>query len=235
MNDDIKIPSAASLYILLQRTSYQSKMLGRLLRRVPGPFSLFFAKVEAALRRNRIATRFTRGIRRDYSCIAPFLPDAANAILDIGCGLAAIDILLSRHYSPNGPVHLYLADFEETSSHIEYGFGPQHAHYNSLAIANELLLRNEVPASTIHFVAPHEIEKIEPLPRFQLVISTLAWGFHFPVEAYVQVVSNALDKNGRLILDLRVGTDGIQQLHKYFPVVDVIEESETRQRVIARK
>lgn len=234
MNDELSVPPSALLFILLQRTAYQSAILSRLLRRVPAPASLLFARLESSLRREAIAARFVRGVQRDYKSIAGALPKDASAILDLGCGVAAIDVLLSRHYSDRGPVKLYLVDFEETSAQIDYGFSVTPSRYNSLRVAKEFLLANKVPVSTIHFVSPEQILRASDVPPLQLVISTLAWGFHFPVETYAPVVSAAMAPEGRLILDIRVGTDGIERLRDYFPVVEVIEETEVRCRVVAR-
>jgi SAM-dependent methyltransferase len=206
-----------------------------MLRLLPGRVSLAYARLEASLRRKSIASRFRRGIHRDFRSIAPFLPDTASAILDVGCGLAAIDVLLSRHYSAPAAPALYLADFEETSHRIDYDFGRSHAHYNSMVAARELLTANGVSPETMHFISPDEIARRENLPRFQLVISTLAWGFHFPIEVYAEAVLRVMAAEGRLILDVRVGTDGLARLEGLFPVIRVIEENEVRQRVLATR
>ncbi len=235
MNAELAIPRSAGLFILLQRTAYQSPLLTRLLRRVPGRASLAYARLEAAVRRTRIEDRYRRGIQRDFRSMAPSLPSAAQAILDIGCGLAGIDILFSRHFAVPSPPHLYLADFEDTDPRLRYDFGPSHAHYNSLSLARDFLLLNDVPPETIHLLHPDEIARTDGSPGFDLVISTLAWGFHFPVETYADAVSKRLTDQGRLILDVRVGTSGVEALRKTFPRVQVIEENEVRQRVLAAR
>jgi SAM-dependent methyltransferase len=235
VNYELSIPGSASFYILLQRTAYQSPLLRRVLRRIPGRVSLFCARIEAAARRRSIAARFERGIQRDFRSILPSLLETAGAILDVGCGLGAIDVLLSRHYSEAAAPSLYLADFGDTATRIDYRFGPSHAHYNSFEVARGLLLKNGVPAESLHFISPKDIARPEYGSRFDLVISTLAWGFHFPVETYAEAVSAAMADGARLILDVRVGTNGIDQLRKWFSSVDMIEESEVRRRVVAAK
>jgi hypothetical protein len=232
---ELSIPRPAGLYILLQRTAYQSPLLARLLRRAPGRASLAYARLEAAVRRSRIEDRYRRGIQRDFRSIAPSLPSSAQAILDIGCGLAGIDILLSRHFAAPSPPDLYLSDFEHTDSRILYDFGPAHAHYNSLTLAQQFLLLNDVPPETIRMLHPDEIAGTDDGRRFDLVISTLAWGFHFPVETYADAISSRMTEQGRLILDVRVGTNGVEALRKTFPRVQVIEENETRRRVLAAR
>jgi hypothetical protein len=66
-------------------------------------------------------------------------------------------------------------------------------------------------------------------------MSTLAWGFHFPVETYADAVSRKLTDSGRLILDVRVGTNGVEALRQVFPQVQVIKENEVRRRVLAAR
>jgi SAM-dependent methyltransferase len=229
----LSIPAEASLYILLQRTAYQSAILKRLLRRFPGPISLAYARLEAALRRNAIVPRFQRGILRDFRSIEAALPPTVANVLDIGCGLAAIDVLISRHFSKPSPPSLFLADFEETNTSLDYSFGISHSRYNSFVVARELLLDNGIPLETLHMISPEEIGRNRDLPCFDLVISTLAWGFHFPVESYSQAVSDVMADGGRLILDIRTNTVGIEQLGRYFHVAQILEKNESRQRVLA--
>jgi SAM-dependent methyltransferase len=233
MNNDLSVPSSASLYILLQRTAYQSTFLARLLRHLPGPISLAYASVEARVRRNVIVSRFQRGIHRDFRSIESALPPVTANILDIGCGLAALDVLLYHYFSNPSPPDLYLAGFEETSYRLDYRFGQSPSRYNSFNVARELLINNGIPPQACHFINPDEIIQAHDLPRFNLVISTLAWGFHFPVDTYAEAVSKVVAEEGRIILDLRRDTDGIEQLEKVFRVAKIIEENETRQRVLA--
>lgn len=233
MNYDLSVPTSASLFILLQRTAYQSPFLARLLRHLPGPISLAYASIEARVRGNIIVGRFQRGIHRDFRSMESALPPEADNILDIGCGLAAIDVLLYRYFSNPSPPDLYLADFEETSYRLDYRFGQSPARYNSLNVARELLVNNGIPPHASHFINPDQIVRAHDLPRFNLVISTLAWGFHFPVDTYAPAVSKLIAEEGRIILDIRRDSDGIEQLEKLFQVDHIIEENETRQRVLA--
>jgi len=163
----------------------------------------------------------------------PWLPPAASRILDIGCGLAAIDILLYRRYSAAAAPDLYLADYDTTTARVHYGFGSSPAVYNSLTVAHDLLLGNGVGADSIHFIRPEDISQSKQLPRFSLVISTLAWGFHFPVDVYAQAVSNVMEDEAKLIIDIRAGTDGIEQLKRCFTLSGVIEQNDVRVRAVA--
>ncbi len=61
---------------------------------------------------------FTDVINKEFNEIKQWLPKKCEAVLDIGCGLAGIDVLLSRHY---GAPRLYLADQNKTDKDIHYG------------------------------------------------------------------------------------------------------------------
>jgi len=47
-----------------------------------------------------------------------------------------------------------------------------------------------------------------------LVISTLSWGFHYPISTYIKSVFNLLNDKGLLILDLRKGETSNEELRK---------------------
>lgn len=235
MNLTIKIPSQALHYILLQRTLYQTRTLSRLLRYLPGFPSHLFSQLEVVIRKRYISERFQRGIVGDFISIKESLPQNASLILDIGCGVAGIDILLYRHYTIHNSPHLYLSDFSDTSSSIRYDFSSSPVRYNSLEVASLLLSMNGVPEELIHFVNPTKIEDLEMSGKFNLVISTLSWGFHYPVEIYLNAVYRLLADSGKLILDVRNATDGVDHIRETFRNVDILTQTETKSRVVAIK
>lgn len=69
-----------------------------------------------------------------------------------------------------------------------------------------------------------------PTKQFDLIISLLSWGFHYPIETYLEKAKKI--KNGILILDIRNGTDQIETLKDNFNTIKVIEETRTRKRVV---
>ncbi len=67
-----------------------------------------------------------------------------------------------------------------------------------------------------------------------VVISLLAWGFHFPVSTYLDWVCSCLAAGGRLIMDVRRGTDGMKPLAARFSKLSVISETAKAQRICAQ-
>ena len=66
-----------------------------------------------------------------------------------------------------------------------------------------------------------------------LVISLISWGFHYPVAVYADQVREILRPGGRVILDVRKGTDGREQLEARFPRVLQISETRKKERLCA--
>lgn len=228
------VPRKAILYILLQRTAYQTKTLSRLLRRVPGFISLAYAWMEASLNRNSITEKYIKGIWSDFETIRPGLPQRCGSILDIGCGVAGINALLSQHYSNDQP-DIFLSDFHAIDARIHYGFHELPAAYNSLDVSRQLLTANGVPYGKIHNVSPLSLEKEVSKGSIDLVLSILAWGFHFPIETYLPVVHHAMTDQGRLILDIRHDTEGIESLEKFFQIERLLVKTDKYTRIAVRK
>lgn len=51
------------------------------------------------------ARQYGEELTQTFAQIKPFLPRTAKRILDIGSGMAGIDVLLGRHY-PDATIHL---------------------------------------------------------------------------------------------------------------------------------
>ena len=69
----------------------------------------------------------------------------------------------------------------------------------------------------------------------ELVISLISWGFHYPIQTYLDQVFALLAKGGTMIIDVRKQTEGLDMLGKRFAKVDVILEKSKYWRVLASK
>lgn len=231
MDPPLIVPREALVYILLQRTSYQSRILSWIFRRAPGWLSMGCTQVETILRAPYISSRFQKGILGDFSSIRDALPDEARAILDIGCGMAGIDVLLHRYYQPRFQPDFYLLDLETTSSRLRYDFSTDPAAYNSLAITSQFLSVNGVPPQCRHLLTPASLESLPMRGCFSIILSLLAWGFHFPVATYLHSTYELLASGGHLILDVRKGTDGFDQLGSLYHEPRILVETPHYTRV----
>ena len=147
--------------------------------------------------------------------IQAYLPSSPSATLDIGAGLGGIDLTLYHHFD-SSPT-LYLLDKEGVSPTRHGGYhvsAKDFPHYHSFQCTRSFLEDNGVPAEKIKTI---DISTSPfPAENFDLVMSLLSWGFHFSVDTYIDDVYRQLNKGGRLIIDIRKGTDGIEVLGRIF-------------------
>jgi len=231
------IPDEAVSYILFQRTAYLSLPVAVLarLRHVPSA-ALYhtLVEIEGRVRREHIKRLYAEDMRREYETIRDALPAECAAVLDIGCGVAGIDVLLHQHYA-DPKLSVFLLDKTQVEQRVFYKFEQEGAFYNSLAIARDLLVANGIDAAHVHL---HEATATNDIPintPIDLVLSLISWGFHYPVETYVQRVHEVLRSGGVAILDVRKQTSGLEVLKDLFAEVDVLLETKKQHRVAARK
>ena len=231
----IEVPEDALRFILLQRTEYLALPRRRLLYRALGRITRRPAldtaiALESAWRGGAVRRAFNRDMANEYAEIAPHLPPRAVAILDIGCGVGGIDVLLHRHY---GTPRLYLVDRTHTSDKVYYGFAERGAFYNSFETTRRLLTGNRIPEKDLRFREVNEECRLDVPEQVDLVVSLISWGFHYPVPVYADQVRALLRPGGRVILDVRKETDGRAQLEARFPRVTTISETRKKERVVA--
>lgn len=231
-------PPRPSKRLIAQHLLYQRAHLKRLarigfLRRFLSYQTL--VAIEAFLAPARIIQEYDQVNRGWWEEIKPHLPAKAGLVLDIGCGLGGIDELVYGHYSRFGPVELYLADRDYVSAEITYDFAQESAAYNSLALTQAFLIGRGVPKEAIHTV---DVDKAG-LPTevsFDLILSFLSWGFHFPVETYLDYAKEHLKPGGVLLLDSRTGMEADRLLGEHFSAEVVYQDSKvSRIKCLCRK
>jgi len=107
MTTDIHLPDQAIPFLLFQRTAYlafpKTLVYRALSKFSPWPLIHVVVPFEAALRKRRVTQLFNQDFAREYETIRPALPELCSTVLDIGCGVGGIDVLLHRHYAPAQP------------------------------------------------------------------------------------------------------------------------------------
>ena len=174
-----------------------------------------------------IESCYVKNVQRDYDNIQKFLPVECSNILDIGCGLGGIDLLLSQHYK--GLPNLNLFDYTQTDKKIHYGYAEQASVYNDLDLTAQFLKMNGVEQDKIH---THNVLDGFPKQKYEIIISLLSCGFHYPVTTYIQEIVNC--RNGIVILDIRKGSDQMIELKKHFNSIVVMTEYSKHERVLVR-
>jgi SAM-dependent methyltransferase len=176
------------------------------------------AEIESRIRpESSIVQSYLNDMEKEYLMLKDRLPHTATQILDIGCGLAGIDIYLHRHFPES---KIFLLDKTGQSKNLHYGLESEASFYNSLRLAHELIERKGVPAECVVEI---DIDKDKfPQEKFDLIISLLSWGFHYPVSTYLDEVKRSLAPGGMLIIDVRKSSDGEEILRKNFSKVDTL-------------
>ncbi|MDZ7709306.1 MAG: hypothetical protein U5K36_03830 [Roseovarius sp.] len=152
---------------------------------------------------------------------------APGRVADIGCGYAFADLFLYRRYGCD----LVLIDIEEGNDR-HFGFNAAHPGYTSLERARAFLVANGVPADKITTVNPNQTE-VSGLGAFDLVISLLSCGFHYPVETYAALFAEQVSQGGGIVIDIRKGSGGMAELKK-FGAVSVLQSQQKHSRVMVR-
>jgi hypothetical protein len=173
-----------------------------------------------------IPQEYADEMRRTYDSFAHVLPGRAERILDIGCGMAGIDVHLSDHYGHD--VEIILADKEGVSPTILCGFaksGDWFSYYHDFGAALELLDVNGVPRASVRTVDLLQ----EPMPDepVDVAISLLSWGFHYPISEYHPNVR----PGGVIIVDVRKNTGGVDLLAQRGEI-QIVHESQKYERAV---
>lgn len=143
-----------------------------------------------------------------------------------GCGMAGIDVLLGKRYGNEAKITI--SDKQGTSKVINAGFhenASDFSNYHDFEAALKLLESNGI--TNVNCVDLN----LSPLPtdEFDVVISLLSWGFHYPISTYSPKVS----KGGVIIADIRNGTTGDQSLGEYGKV-NIVSNSKKHHRVLVQ-
>jgi SAM-dependent methyltransferase len=139
-----------------------------------------------------------RSIRREFEYVATYLPHGRiGAIADIGCGLAGIDVML---YQAIPGLRLYLVDIDRMEPRPGYGYTDTPSAYCRYGETLAFLAANDIPAPCVS-IAPNLDHA--PDNGLDLVLSTISWGFHYPLAIHLPQVAVKLRPGGRIIVDLR--------------------------------
>jgi SAM-dependent methyltransferase len=238
MITDLSIPRSATPYILFQRTAYITfpKRLAFRIARKLLPFLNYERSVslEAKLRNASICREYLEDIAQEYASIKDYLPKECERLMDIGCGVAGIDLFLDRHYGDRHP-HIYLLDKSHIEEKVFYLYKDKGAFYNSLEVAREVLTSNGIDSDHVHLVEATDNNDINTDDRMDLIISLISWGFHYPVETYLDRAYETLKPGGALILDVRKDTGGIEAIEDKFGDYRVVLDGEKHLRVCATR
>lgn len=161
---------------------------------------------------SKIDEAITTMVKKDFDMIKEYLPQSCDKLLDIGCGLALIDIFLYKHYNST---EINLLDKTELNTEKISGFNKEYKCYNSMKAANDILTSNGVNLDKINLYETTNYDNLFT-KKFDIISSFLSCGWHFHVNTYIDLMEKTLSPNGIIILDIRHNTDQLETLLSRF-------------------
>ena len=156
------------------------------------------------MRPEEIDARNQRNGQTDYEEIAPHLPERFDSILDIGCGPAWVNVWIANE---RGLKTVHLMDGEREGQPKTHGYHrATYPWWTVHAGAKRVRERTRAEVKT-HAPDPTLIIPVD------VIISLKSWCHHYPAEHYLNLARRSLKIGGRLIVDIRNGTDGLEVLN----------------------
>ena len=189
--------------------------------------------------RNNYFKLYQTGILDYCASISPYVQEECTNIMDIGCGIGLVPLLLFNEckVTPNFWLLDKSIDIKEMDrAHINgYAGGFHSENYiftASLQVTYNFFCMNGIETDRIHLL---EVDQgvFDKVPELDLILSRNSWGFHYPISTYIDDVCLKLKKTGRVIIDVRKDSDGLEILSDKFSYVKIASDSKKSNTVIA--
>lgn len=169
--------------------------------------------------------------RKDFETYEKFLPESCEVAVDIGCGIGVQDIFLMNKLPK---VDVLLIDKTYTEKKIWYGYKKEGAFYNSFEETTNMMIDNGYEKRISFQEALNGIIQL-PNNSVDLITSFISWGFHYPVETYLDEALRVMKPGATLIIDVRKQTNGYSKLSEKFGYIRQIKDFKKYTRVICKK
>ena len=195
--------------LLTKKQKWTRKKFGRFL------FTNFFINFNQA---KDISIDVENLFKSEMDTFKEFLPKNVKNIMDIGCGLGIINVLLNKFY--NDKTSFYLLDKNRIDKKIKYGFSSNYESYNDLNETKQILLENNISENRLFLF---DVEKeISIDAKIDLVISLKSMGYHYPFEIYLNLFKKNCNKNTTFIFDVSEDYFDENLFKKYFENIKTI-------------
>ena len=160
---------------------------------------------------------------KEFETFKNYIPNSAENIMDIGCGLGIINIYLNEFFEKK-PV-FFLLDKNRVDRKIKYGFSSNYESYNDLNETKNILLNNNIDTNCINLF---DVEKQFLITKkMDLVISLKSMGYHYPINTYIELFRNCCTKNTVFIYDIGENQYDENYLKTIFDDIKIIYEENT--------
>ena len=127
-----------------------------------------------------------------------------NSLVSIGPGNGIFELMLCLRYNFE---RILLIDIEHTEGLHQHGFSTKGSGYASLSRTKSFMSSNGIQQEKIVLCNPLK-EKLPPF-QFDILISLLSMGFHYPCNDYTDFILSNLKPNSFVIFDKRKGVNDI--------------------------
>lgn len=216
----IKIKFKHKRYFLLQRNNYLSSFQKKI-RRLFGRylFTNFFIFFFNSI--SRINSKLDKESKIEFNELINFLPKKINNVVDIGSGLGIINIFLERHFTNN--INFILIDKNRIEKKVSYGFCSDGEFYNNFNLTADFLKNHGIDMNKIKLIDADKKNIIND--KFDLVISLLSMGYHYPINQYLSFLKKNTHKNTVFIFDVAFENKEINKLSQLFKIVEIVKQS----------
>jgi SAM-dependent methyltransferase len=156
-------------------------------------------------------------LRLTVSAMEAYLPDGPIDVLDIGCGMAGIALSLANRQGNGTRLHLLDGDV-----YVRELDNVRPAGYSPYSLGCKPWNDARVPAAALqaagYDATAYPNDPMLTIPS-DVIVSTRSWGHHYPVSIYLDLALRSLKPGGRMFLDVRRKTDGLDVLKQHFDVL----------------
>ena len=179
----------------------------------------------------KLAQRSVDVLYGEYLKIRPLLRIISpKKFADIGCGYGVFSYFIAKDFKSTA----YLIDLEENDER-HFGFEASASAYSNLNKAAAFLRSNGIAKTKAVPLNP-EKDDLSKVKNIDFAISTIACGFHFPVDVYMQFFTESVRPGGAIVLDLRKSESQSQrQTLSSIGDVMIIEQARKYHRVLVHK
>ncbi len=160
-------------------------------------------------------------------------PGKLFTVLDFGSGLGRTTVMLRNLYRLPPWALFYLVDKSEISPKLTGGWRPDHDEWcNDLECTQRFVEANGL----ISYCLFRDVDDLGVMPSMDLIISTLAVGFHWPIEDYLFDPFARLCREGTvLIFGVRHGKYSAQTEFAGFETLGYAESGSKQDFLALRK